>query len=386
MTKEKCINCNSQNKFKNIYSAKKFPIFFGAIPSNLKNVKDYPLEISICKNCNLIQQSKKINERVVNKIYESYYYNCPAPTISNIGTSEINKFLKYFKGRKNKKGKVLEIACFDGYILRKLKQEKWDVYGCDPSPTTKSLIKVLGEKRIKQNYFSQNLFDTKFDIIIFRNLLEHMYDIHGFLRKIKKSLNKNGKIYIDVPNVKEILKLGGFGSFFHQHISYFSIETLNNILIKNGFIIKNYFEGNPNMFIEAKVRTKEDKQLKFSKYEPNINFAKKKYNKFKKKLIDVFKNNKKSRFILFGASSVATTMMYILNNNIRKNIVLVVDNDLQKHNKYLSGSNFKIKHPKDIKNTFYDKIFILTYYFADQVKETLKKLGIRNKKIITLKL
>ena len=90
-----------------------------------------------CKNCNLIQQSKKINERVVNKIYESYYYNCPAPTISNIGTSEINKFLKYFKGRKNKKGKVLEIACFDGYILRKLKQEKWDVYGCDPSPTTK---------------------------------------------------------------------------------------------------------------------------------------------------------------------------------------------------------------------------------------------------------
>ena len=83
-----------------------------------------------------------------------------------------------------------------------------------------------------------------------------MYDIHGFLRKIKSSLKKNGKIYIDVPNVKEILKLGGFGSFFHQHISYFSIETLNNILVKNGFIIKNYFEGNPNMFIEAKSEQK----------------------------------------------------------------------------------------------------------------------------------
>jgi len=385
MIKTKCISCKTKNKFTNIFFAKKFPIFFGAVPTDLKSVKDYPLEISCCKNCNLIQQSKKIKESVVNKIYESYYYNCPAPTISKIGKSEINKFLEYFKGRNNKKGKVLEIACFDGYILRKLKKEKWDVYGCDPSPTTKNLIKILGKKKVKQNYFSKKLFETKFDIIIFRNLLEHIYDIHGFLREIKNSLKNDGKIYIDVPNVKEILKLGGFGSFFHQHISYFSIETLNDVLKKNDFVIKNYFEGNPNMFVEAKIKKKNENFPIFKKYNPKINNVKKKYKIFKKKLNSIFIKNKENKFVLFGASSVATTMMYTLKNSIKKNIVLVIDNDLQKHGKLLSGSNLNISHPKMIKKIFYDKVFILTYYFADQVKKTLKKLSVKKNKIITLK-
>ena len=151
MTLYSC-NCISTKRFRKIFFLKKFPMFFGAIPENLKKIKQYPLEISICNKCKLIQQTKRINEKILNKVYESKFYNCPAPTVSNIGKSEIEKFLKYFYSRRNKKKKLLEIACFDGFILKKLFKRKWDVYGSDPSPSTKELLKELGPKRIKQKY------------------------------------------------------------------------------------------------------------------------------------------------------------------------------------------------------------------------------------------
>ena len=34
----------------------------------------------------------------------------------------------------NKKSSILEIGCFDGYIISKLKKTFHNVFGCDPSP------------------------------------------------------------------------------------------------------------------------------------------------------------------------------------------------------------------------------------------------------------
>ena len=34
----------------------------------------------------------------------------------------------------SKKSSILEIGCFDGYIINKLKKTFHNVFGCDPSP------------------------------------------------------------------------------------------------------------------------------------------------------------------------------------------------------------------------------------------------------------
>ena len=115
----------------------------------------------------------------------------------------------------------MEIACFDGYILSKLQKLGWDVYGCDPSQITKNAVKMFGEERIVNDFFTKETFPPgSFDVIIFRNLLEHLYDIHEFIQTVFQVLKPGGKIFIDVPNVKALLDVGGFGTFFHQHISY----------------------------------------------------------------------------------------------------------------------------------------------------------------------
>ena len=176
--------CVCGTKIKNsekIYSIKEFPLFFGAIPKSKVNIiKKYPLEISICNYCGLTQQTKLVNQSVLNTIYTANYYSCPCPHKSGMGIREIKKFLNFFYNCKNHPGKILEIGCFDGYVIKELARKNWDVYGCDPSPSINNVIKIFGKKKIKKTFFSSTTYPKKcFDVIIFRNLLEHIYDLNG---------------------------------------------------------------------------------------------------------------------------------------------------------------------------------------------------------------
>ena len=318
-----CVCGTKIRNFEKIYSIKKFPLFFGAIPKSKMNiVKKYPLEISICNDCGLTQQTKLVNQNVLNKIYTANYYSCPSPDKSGMGIREIKKFLNFFYNCKNHPGKILEIGCFDGYVIKELARKNWDVYGCDPSPSINNVIKIFGKKKIKKTFFSSTTYPKKcFDAIIFRNLLEHIYDLNGFLYNVNQSLKNNGKIFIDVPNLKEIIKLGGFGLFFHQHISYFSLETLRRLLSNNGFKVNKSFEGNPNLFVEA-VKVSKNKVLNsnFVKIKKIKNTLKKNSKSMKKKILFYFKQKNINRIILFGASALSTTLMSMLNKQQQKKL------------------------------------------------------------------
>ena len=149
-------------------------------------------------------------------------------------------------------------------------------------------------------------------------------------------------------------------------------------------MITHFKEGNPNLFVEVKIKSPKLNGLKFKLFNPEIVKIKKKYKKFEKKIKNLFKNKNK-KYILFGASSIATSLMGVLSKKELKKIVLIADNDIQKHNKYLSGSNIKISSPKKIFNLNYDKIIILTYLFEKQIIKSLIKLGVKKNKISSLK-
>ena len=97
--------------------------------------------------------------------------------------------------------------------------------------------------------------------------------------------------------------------------------------------------------------------------------------------MNYFENNKINKIILFGASAISTTIMGILNDKQKEKIVLFVDNDLEKQGKYLSGSKFQIKSPKEIKKTNFDIIFLTTHFFVKEIKKDLNDMGVPNYKI-----
>ena len=102
------------------------------------------------------------------------------------------------------------------------------------------------------------------------------------------------------------------------------------------------------------------------------------------KILFYFNQRDINKIILFGSSAVSTTLIRILNDKQKDKIKLIVDNDKQKHNKILSGSSIEIFNPKEILKIDFDIILICTHLFSEQIKASLKVLGVNLSKVRTI--
>jgi len=111
------------------------------------------------------------------------------------------------------------------------------------------------------NVSNQNFFDfnpvTKFDVITSWDVLEHIDDIHGFIRKCSSLQNSGGIFVFQVPafdspvarNQGKNWKMIGV-----DHVNYFTRKTLQNLLEKHGYeIIKHRYNLELKIFLTYTV-------------------------------------------------------------------------------------------------------------------------------------
>ena len=83
---------------------------------------------------------------------------------------------------------------------------------------------------------------SKFDLITLWTVFEHIINPNNFFTNVSKMLKKNGKILINIPNVNSLSAriLHSECSMFHghQHLNFYSPETLKKFLRIKGFKIK----------------------------------------------------------------------------------------------------------------------------------------------------
>lgn len=128
---------------------------------------------------------------------------------------------------------VLEIGCGTGYLLSKLQHKGADCIGVEPGESADYGKKKFGVNIIR-DFFNKNKFDKKFNYIIFYGLLEHIFDIKGFLYDVKELLAEDGMIFIGVPNCTEQISNGDISMLLSEHWSYFTEASLRHVLSQNG--------------------------------------------------------------------------------------------------------------------------------------------------------
>lgn len=98
-------------------------------------------------------------------------------------------------------------------------------------------------------YFYSSLEDTlaqnfRYDFIFCTHVLEHVFDLQSFVKKIN-DISKIGKyVYIEVPNAAAYVKghKAPFYYFDREHINHFTIESLKNLFFHYGFKMLFSFE------------------------------------------------------------------------------------------------------------------------------------------------
>ena len=204
---------------------------------------------------------KKINKFVFKCHNCSFYKSTLKPgfgrEIEGIEEVRINNFKKIIniikKYEENKKPKILEIGSGDGFFLEECKNQNIDVTGseADKEQFEKLKMRFSNTKKIslplEKNF---NEFD-KFDYIVFNDVFEHLENLDLVLDQLKKFLNLNGRIIINLPSssglifkFSEFLNRLGISNFYNRlwqkdlsspHLSYFNDTNLNMLFKNSGY-------------------------------------------------------------------------------------------------------------------------------------------------------
>lgn len=154
----------------------------------------------------------------------------------------------YVLDKINPEDRVLDVGCSYGDFGSKIKEKGCSVEGVEfYGPAIEQAINVLDNVyQIDLNNYSdiKQKINSKYDVITFMDVLEHLINPEMVLSIFKEKLVKGGRVYISVPNIANIknrlkLLLGNFdyteyGVLDKTHLRFFTKKTAT-ALVQNLF-------------------------------------------------------------------------------------------------------------------------------------------------------
>ena len=227
-----CRGCLS-DRLRLVDSFKYFPsaaqAFFKTRDEALQD-KKIELLLYECQECALVQ----IDIEPV-----SYYKSViTAASIGDASASLLRKeWNPLIQEYKLQGSRVLEVGAGAGDFVRLLRTWGLDAFGLEFRPTGNDNILFDG-------WFPDTTLDEKFQVIVCNNFLEHHPSPKNFLRSMHYHLQEGGYLYISVPRFEYLYQNACFYELVPDHLSYFSKESLLNILTSTGFNVMKYYAKN----------------------------------------------------------------------------------------------------------------------------------------------
>ena len=362
-----------------------------------KNLKKYPVIVSQCKKCLLIQLKYSVNDKVLFPKNYSYLSGNSKEKINNF-RSILNKIKKHSK---NKNSKILDIGSNDGSFLELVKNKKIRTLGIEPTNTSKiSLKKGIDtiKKPLNFNLAKKILGKySKFDFIVATNFFAQTNNLKEILKSVKLILKEDGLLIAEVQYLYNLLKQKGFDSFHHEHIAYFTASSITKVLKKynlhvfdaeilkvHGGILRIYVSKNKKSITKKfKKLLDRENDKKIVNRVKNLNFFRIKFNNKMKKL---FKKLKKEKKIVYGMGAAPRSGVMINSCNLTKKEIHLIGEVPKslKCNKYVPGTDIIVKNENKIITDKPDYVIILAWHLRKRIVSMLLKRGYKGNFIIPL--
>ena len=366
-------------KFEKIFSIKKFPIFMG-VSKNKKNYEFENIDWWINKKSGNIQIHPKVS------LDKLYFKSHGSGTVGKTWKDHHELFFKLVN--KHLKGNICEIGGGQNSILNKINNfSKIKSFYC----FDRNLKLKKKNDKIKKitKFFDKNYFINKknfsVDLLIHSHTFEHLYDPNQFLKDVKSILSKNGKHIFTMPNMKPMIKKGYANAMNFEHPFYFDEKLVDCLLFKNNFKIikKQFFKKDHSIMYVTKINNslsarKRSKFNVYSEYKKNLKLFEGMFNFWRRDITKINKITKSYKNVFIFGAHIFSQMM-IFNGLNKKNITGVLDNDKQKIDKFLYGTNLKINNPSILKKIVQPCVVLRAGSYNKEIKKQLSEI---NKSVI----
>jgi SAM-dependent methyltransferase len=136
-------------------------------------------------------------------------------------------------------GTILDYGCFCGIFLNEAKLLGWDSFGLEPMAAPAIYARARFGLNVTTGTLNSAHYESDFfDVVTAFQVFEHLLHPDQELEKIHRIVKPGGLVLIEVPNIDNFLvKLlkKRHRHFVIDHISFFSLRTLNMLLKGKGF-------------------------------------------------------------------------------------------------------------------------------------------------------
>lgn len=195
------------------------------------------LTLVMCNTCSLIQIREEVPRE---KLFESYLW---VTSTSETVKTYAEWFSARLKERYQHKVKpfLVEVASNNSYFLEHYHRVGFDILGVDSSNFAEEADR-RGLPSIR-DFFGQAIaerirHDRGFaDLIVVRNVLGHTSELQDLVASVKYLLAPDGFFILEVPYAYFLRTEIQYDTIFHEHLSYFTIGSVANLMSRFGMKI-----------------------------------------------------------------------------------------------------------------------------------------------------
>ncbi len=211
---------------------------FVAPSSNADTETFYPLHAHVCGGCRLVQLAQF---EPPERIFGDYRY------FSSYSESWLRHAEHYAEAAIERFGigptsLVVEVASNDGYLLQYFRKRHIRVLGIEPAPGPAAVAAAKGIPT-DASFFGRDTAARLRDnghapeLIVANNVLPHVPDLNDFVAGLKLLLAPAGHVTVEFPHLLSLIEETQFDTIYHEHLSYFSLVTAEQVFAHHGLAI-----------------------------------------------------------------------------------------------------------------------------------------------------
>ena len=350
----------------------------------------YPLKVYTCHQCFLVQVDEYKKSAAIfdsNYVYFSSYSTSWLQHAAAYTQMMIKRF------GYNSSSLVIEVASNDGYLLQYFHKNNIPVLGIEPTANTAAVAKEKGIESVV-DFFGVALAKQlvaqhkKADLLLGNNVLAHVPDIMDFVAGIKIILKDEGVVTMEFPHLMQLVDNNQFDTIYHEHFSYLSFNTVQQIFAVQGlqmFDVEEILTHGGSLRIFAKHAADISKTIS-----PNVAALLQKeldkgmntmayYDGFQQKaftvklqVLDFLITQKKAGKMVaaYGAAAKGNTLLNYC--GVKADLIdFVVDANPHKQNKFMPSSHIPVMNEDYLKVAKPDFVIILPWNLKEEITQQL---------------
>jgi SAM-dependent methyltransferase len=196
----------------------------------------YPLRLLVCQKCWLVQTEDYAQQSELFTPTYAYFSSFSSSWLAHCETYAAAVTERFSLSANSL---VCEVAANDGYLLQYFDKREIPCFGIEPTKSTAQAARARGLE-VVEAFFGVELASQlahsgkNADLIVAKNVLAHVPDINDFVRGFVGLLKPSGVATFEFPHLLRMRQEKQFDTAYHEHYSYLSLTAVQRVFQFNG--------------------------------------------------------------------------------------------------------------------------------------------------------